>query len=138
MPVAAVSLLKQAKIHGNALVEFAWAEYCIWHLGPELKVAIDGRRETIYPDNVYQDYLHFSAADSQWDNIVDKYPTELALIRPGAIVTELMKHKVGWTMVYSDGLACIFVKKNSRLESILSHLPPTSESSRQPSLEFFP
>ena len=27
---------------------FNWGEYAIWHLGPDVKVSVDGRRETIY------------------------------------------------------------------------------------------
>jgi len=29
---------------------FNWGEYAIWHLGPAIKVSMDGRRETVYSD----------------------------------------------------------------------------------------
>jgi hypothetical protein len=37
-----------ARQNGRLAVEFNWGEYAIWHLGPEVRVSIDGRRETIY------------------------------------------------------------------------------------------
>ena len=35
---------------GRLAVEFNWGEYAIWHLGPQIRVSIDGRRETVYSD----------------------------------------------------------------------------------------
>jgi hypothetical protein len=31
---------------------FDWGEYALWHLGPRLKISMDGRRETIYSDRM--------------------------------------------------------------------------------------
>jgi hypothetical protein len=33
---------------GRLVIAFDWGQYAIWHLGPRLRVSIDGRRETIY------------------------------------------------------------------------------------------
>jgi hypothetical protein len=38
----------QAMPPGRLVVPFDWGEYAIWHLGPTLRVSIDGRRETVY------------------------------------------------------------------------------------------
>ncbi len=35
---------------GRLVTYFDWGEYAIWHLGPRLKVSMDGRRETVYSD----------------------------------------------------------------------------------------
>jgi hypothetical protein len=35
---------------GRLVVFFDWGEYALWHFGPDLKVSIDGRRETVYSD----------------------------------------------------------------------------------------
>jgi hypothetical protein len=37
---------------GRLWTTFNWGEYAIWHFGPALKVSIDGRRETVYSDEV--------------------------------------------------------------------------------------
>lgn len=38
-------------VAGARLVTFFnWGEYAIWHLGPDVRVSMDGRRETVYSD----------------------------------------------------------------------------------------
>jgi hypothetical protein len=35
---------------GRMVTFFNWGEYAIWHLGPAIRVSMDGRRETVYSD----------------------------------------------------------------------------------------
>jgi len=35
---------------GRLVTYFNWGEYALWHLGPQLRISMDGRRETIYSD----------------------------------------------------------------------------------------
>ncbi|HET9369518.1 MAG TPA: hypothetical protein VFO19_04700, partial [Vicinamibacterales bacterium] len=44
-----VRMLMQAPA-GRLVAYFDWGQYAIWHLGPRISVAIDGRRETVYSD----------------------------------------------------------------------------------------
>lgn len=129
MPAAAVSLLKQLKNKANVLAEFDWGEYCIWHLGPRIKVAIDGRRETVYSDKVYGVYERFSKADKYWNEILDQYPTDLVLISLNTTVAHLISQKVGWTKVYSDNTCCLFAKEGSPLQKELTQIVSNSHSS---------
>lgn len=41
-------------LSGRLWVTFDWGEYAIWHFGPALRVSVDGRRETVYSDDVVQ------------------------------------------------------------------------------------
>jgi hypothetical protein len=40
--------LKASGATGRLVTSFNWGEYAIWHLAPDLRVSIDGRRETVY------------------------------------------------------------------------------------------
>jgi len=40
---------------------FDWGEYAIWHLGPQLRVSLDGRRETVYSDAVLKGHDELDA-----------------------------------------------------------------------------
>ena len=42
----------ELRARGTMLVPFGWGEYAIWRWGPQLRVSIDGRRETLYTDAV--------------------------------------------------------------------------------------
>jgi hypothetical protein len=48
-PSSPVVLLAGAK-DGRLVTFFDWGEYAIWHLGPRVRVSMDGRRETVYSD----------------------------------------------------------------------------------------
>jgi hypothetical protein len=46
----AVEFIRANRLRGSLLNWFDWGEYIIWQFGPDLKVSIDGRRETLYSD----------------------------------------------------------------------------------------
>ena len=48
----------RSRLHGNMLSNFADGEYLIWHL-PASRVFIDGRYDTVYPQQVVNQYLEF-------------------------------------------------------------------------------
>lgn len=51
--------VRDAKLKGHVLTWFNWGEYSIWHFGPDLKVSMDGRRETVYSAEVVAAHLNF-------------------------------------------------------------------------------
>ena len=51
----AMRLLRSAE-PGRLVTFFDWGQYAIWHLGPRLRVSMDGRRETIYSDARLQEH----------------------------------------------------------------------------------
>ena len=46
----AMTALRHAE-PGRVVTPFNWGQYAIWHLGPRLRVSMDGRRETVYTDS---------------------------------------------------------------------------------------
>jgi hypothetical protein len=47
----------QNKLKGRLLTWFDWGQYAIWHFAPDLKVSLDGRRETVYSDGFVDRHL---------------------------------------------------------------------------------
>jgi hypothetical protein len=41
---------------GRLVTFFNWGEYALWHLGPAIRVSMDGRRETVYSDRRLQEH----------------------------------------------------------------------------------
>jgi hypothetical protein len=115
-PVKAVALLKQSNATGNMAVHFDWGEYVLWHLGPRIKVSIDGRRETVYSERSYAENLRFTSGLGNWDGILEKPETHLAFVSKGFPVFNLMQLKSGWTRVYEDPMSGLFVRRGSPLE----------------------
>lgn len=112
-PVQAVKLLAASGVEGNLVNQFNWGEYIMWHLGPKVKVMMDGRREWIYSDEVYQRYLSFQNGSGDWDRLLREYPADVALLQEGSTAFNLFRLKSEWQQVYHDGVASIFVRSGS-------------------------
>jgi len=128
-PIAAVALLKQSGVSGNLATQFNWGEYIIWHLGPHIKVSIDGRRETIYSPAIYRQYMDFHSGVHDWDVLLRQHWTDLALVVKDTSVHNLLKLKSEWLMVYEDSKSALFVNRNSSLveplrQAVADFAPP--------------
>jgi hypothetical protein len=57
--------LADSSISGRMVTWFDWGHYTIWHLAPAIRVSLDGRRETIYSDEVLKNHEEMDAATPQ-------------------------------------------------------------------------
>jgi hypothetical protein len=56
--------LEQARPTGRMVTFFDWGQAALFHLGPSLKVSVDGRRETIYsPETLAEQYAIMHGTD---------------------------------------------------------------------------
>ena len=117
-----VSLLNDSGIKGNLAVEFNWGEYVIWHLGPEIKVSVDGRRETVYTEEIYKSNLSLINGSDNWDALIDNYDTNMALITRNGPAYNLMKTKPGWELIYEDSTSALFASQEwSQINILRDH-----------------
>ena len=58
-PLEAIDYIKEHALSGNLLTEFHWGEYLLWNLYPRCRVSLDGRYETVYPDQVSREFFDF-------------------------------------------------------------------------------
>lgn len=132
-PVPAVDLLARSGVSGNMAVAFDWGEYTIWHLAPHVRVSMDGRRETVYPETVYQEYRNFVLGLDRWDALLDDHPTDLALIPKDRFpVYNLLVSKTGWTLVYEDTLSALFARDDHPGLDSLRSVTPQESSDNEP------
>jgi hypothetical protein len=123
-PARAVEVLRASGVRGNLAVYFDWGEYVIWRLGPRVKVSNDGRRETIYPESLRQLNVAWATGTGCWDALLDKYPTDLALLDKRLPAYNLMRLKAGWKLAYEDALAALFVRNEPGLVRPLAAVRP--------------
>jgi hypothetical protein len=109
-PVRAVELLKRSGVRGNMAVPFAWGEYVIWHLAPGVKVSIDGRRETVYSDEIYQRTLDFERGTGVWTALLLHAPTDFVLAYNASPTANLMSRTQGWRPLYQDTFCVLFLR----------------------------
>lgn len=118
-PFQVKELLKNSDVEGNLVVIFNWGEYIIWHLGPEVKVSMDGRRETVYSEDIYQEYLDFHHGTGDWDAVLTKHETDMALVRKSTATFNLMMLNQDWELVYEDDFSALFAPIGSEISRII-------------------
>ena len=109
-PARAVAFLRQSGLRGNMAVPFDWGEYALWHLGPEMKVSIDGRRETLYSDEAYRQSRDFELGTGPWDALLKTSATDLVLAKVGSPTAKLVSRTDGWLALYHDSICVLFVR----------------------------
>lgn len=131
-PIHTVRLLDASGTGGNLAVFFNWGEYVIWHLAPEYRVSMDGRRETVYPDSIYQEHLNFVFGTRDWDAVLDERPTDVALVEWRGPAYNLLTLKPGWELVTRDSVAGLFTRSGwpgrDALRSVIDPRAPPSEA----------
>lgn len=124
-PTRAVALLEASGVEGNLAVEFDWGEYALWHLGPRIRVSIDGRRETVYSSEVRRVNQDFATGVGDWDALVARHDTHLALVRREGPTFNLLRLLPGWVLLYEDSVAGLFGRETSSVgDQVRGTLPP--------------
>jgi hypothetical protein len=126
-PARAVGLLKESGFRGNMAVPFDWGEYVIWQLGPGVKVSIDGRRETVYSDEAYQQSWDLARGTGIWDALLTTSPaTDLVLAPNGSPTVNLLARTRGWVPLYQDRCCTLFAREGlPNLQRIVETAVPT-------------
>jgi hypothetical protein len=114
-PSRAVARLKASGVSGNLALPFGWGEYVIWHVGPELRVSMDGRRETVYSAGTYARSGDFMNGVGDWEAFLTEFPTDLVLVQKGSPIFNLLKLHPGWVLCDEDSLTGLFAPRGSSL-----------------------
>jgi hypothetical protein len=128
VPRAAVEYLKQAEVSGKLAVLFDWGDYVIWHLGPRLRVSIDGRREAVYAPAHLRENAAFLYGWPGWRDGLDRDGVDLALVSPRFAVHERLAAEADWRLALADDTAGIFVRRGSAADVALARTPVPMET----------
>ncbi|MBF0529165.1 MAG: hypothetical protein HQK55_07825, partial [Deltaproteobacteria bacterium] len=114
-PVAAMEFIKTHGLTGRLAPEFSWGEYLIWHLYPKVRVAMDGRYETVYPDYFGLEYFDFIEGRPGWEKFLAKYPTEMVLVPINRPIRLILKYQPDWREILTaDGCALLVNRRLSQ------------------------
>ncbi len=101
-PITPTALLARSRVAANLAVDFDWGEYVIWQVGPRVKVSVDGRRETVYSDAAYDENVQFTNGAGEWDRLLTRHPTDLALVSTRTPVFALLSQRPDWELLLQD------------------------------------
>jgi len=117
-PVGAVDFMKEHHLHGNVLSIYNWGEYLIWHLSPDSKVFIDGRYDTVYPDQVINDYFVFESSEGDPEHMLKAYKHDYAIVDTLSNRWILLNMDPDWKLIYGDRIAGLFAHKDFSIKGL--------------------
>ncbi len=123
-PTDIVSFMSDARLTGNALVFFDWAEQVIWHCYPYCRVFMDGRFSDAYDDETIRDYFLFLSGGPNWNQMLAKRQVDIALLHNDLPVAAAMAQDPAWQIAASNSFATLLVRTSS---PAAAHLLPANQ-----------
>jgi hypothetical protein len=105
----AAGVLTAGGARGRVLTYFDYGEYAIWHLSPDLLVSMDGRRETVYSDEVVERQFRFYTEPGDRRTIVNELHPDYIWMPSSLNVTKDLAAD-GWEPIYSGPRSVILSK----------------------------
>jgi hypothetical protein len=79
-PVREVDILALAGAKGNAATPFAWGSYVSWRLYPNVKISMDGRYETTYPESTFDLNNAFYDHQGDWFRLGREFKVDYVIL----------------------------------------------------------
>jgi hypothetical protein len=108
-PMSAIAYLKTHNVPEPMMNEYGWGGYLIWTFGTAHPVFIDGRADIYDYAGVLKDYLDINALKADTPFLFAKYHIRSVFTPSDSILTTYLKAAPGWSLVYEDKIAAIFV-----------------------------
>jgi len=79
-PVREADILSLAGAKGNAATPFAWGSYVSWRLYPNIKISMDGRYETTYPESTFELNNAFYDRHGDWLRLCREFKVDYVIL----------------------------------------------------------
>jgi hypothetical protein len=109
----AAEFIRANRLQGNVLDWFDWGEYIIWHFGPDLKVSIDGRRETLYSDARLASHYRFYQNESGAVGFPESIHADYIWLPKRFPVVDTLRRQ-GWETAFEGPVSILFSKRTDR------------------------
>jgi len=111
LPVGAVDYLEEHPGLGTLFNSYNWGGYVIWRLHPDYLSFVDGRTD-LFGDVILNDYVMAWRADEGWEQVLEAYDVDVALLESDAPLSRALAH-AGWQAAYEDEDAAILIRPDS-------------------------
>jgi hypothetical protein len=79
-PVREADILQLSGARGNLATPFAWGSYLSWRLYPNIKISMDGRYETTYPESTFALNNDFFDHAGDWFRLCREYKVDYVIL----------------------------------------------------------
>jgi hypothetical protein len=123
-PVREVDILALAGAKGNAATPFAWGSYVSWRLFPNIKISMDGRYESIYPESTFELNNAFYDHQDDWLRLCREFKVDY-------VILDLQTEPLRAEELEAAGYALIWKTDNlSALLCLPEHAPTLQKAAR--------
>jgi len=112
-PTRALEVVRGGDLAEGIFSDDQWGDYLIYRLYPATKVFIDGRSD-FYGPQFDRKYLDVLQGKYDWRKTLDRYGVNAALLRVDASLAGVLKESEDWRTVYDDGVAIVFLRRDSK------------------------
>jgi len=105
----AAAFITTNHLSGRLLTWFNWGQYAIWHFNPDLKVSLDGRRETVYSDAYVRDHLRLYFDPESETAFLERLNADYAWL-PAELPLSVDLDRRGWSRIYSSRASVVFAR----------------------------
>jgi hypothetical protein len=127
-PVREVDILALAGAKGNAATPFAWGSYVSWRLYPNVKISMDGRYETTFPESTFALNNAFYDHQGDWLRLCREFKVDYVILDlQGEQLRPAELQAAGYTLITNvenvSALLCLPEHAPS-LQKAVRDLPP--------------
>jgi hypothetical protein len=87
-----------------------WGDYLTYRFYPRIRVFVDGRSDLFGP-TLGKEYIHAAGGHYEWEQVLNRYRIDLAMVPIDWPLAELLKRSAGWRLVKDDGFAILFERR---------------------------
>jgi len=109
-PVDVVQYMRREGLGGNVACPLAWGGFLIWELPERVRVSLDGRWDTVYPQEVIQEGVDFTNG-IHWQAYLDKYRPNIVLAFKGSTLDQGLSTLPAWSRRFEGVEGVLFVRK---------------------------
>jgi len=99
-------------LEGRLLSWFDWGQYAIWHFAPQLKVSMDGRRETVYSDAFVGRHMRLYYEPETSMAMLDELRPDFAWL-PANLPLSASLNRAGWHRIYTGPISIVFAREGA-------------------------
>jgi hypothetical protein len=107
----AAEFVESQHLKGRMLTFFDWGEYAIWHFAPDIKVSIDGRRETVYSDSMMSSHFALYQDKPGAQELLERIRPEYVWLPTRLPIVSTLK-SAGWTEIFAGPKSAILSKQS--------------------------
>lgn len=114
-PCRVVNFLRQNHVEGNVHNPLWWGSYITWELYPHVRVSMDGRNISLFPDEMVVENLKFYSHDVGEADLDApfKHDTDFLLVPTDSPVLARVVTDRRWRRIYADSDAELFVRADA-------------------------